>query len=624
MGPTVDAAYIRRAIELADLDAVRVALYQQTHDEELAALPVALQLDGGGRELLIGKAVDWLCQHAGPRRAEEPPDDELRALMDMATGETMGDLEYESRRDLPAFRDFPSMISWESEAPPVPEGFRVAIIGSGFSGLAMAVQLERLGVPYVVLEKRSEPGGVWSVNRYPDIRVDTISITYEFQFEKDYRWDEYFGRGPEVRAYLDHVARKYGARERTRYDHDVRRATWHDDRHRWVLEVATPDGTETIEADVVVAAVGTFANPKSPDYEGMDDFEGRIVHPSRWTDDIDVRGKRVAVIGNGSTGVQLLAPVAAEAAQVFVFQRTPQWISPRHKYGRAIEPEVRWLFDHFPGYQNWARYMAIAALFQTHRFIVPDEEWMAQGGKVNPLNDKLREDLTAYITAQTGGRQDLIERLVPEYAPFSRRPVVDNGWYAALTRDNVALVTDPIARFTPAGIETKDGSHYDVDLVISATGYQIAKYLWPTEYIGADGVRLHDFWSKDGPRAYLGMMVPSFPNLFMLYGPNSQPVSGGVGLPIWFVIWAAYVARCLERMFADGASSVEVAMDAFERYNDALDEEASKLLILREQGVPHKNYYVNEFGRLQMNAPWYGPDFHRMCTQVAWEDLRLR
>ena len=426
-----------------------------------------------------------------------------------------------------------------------------------------------------------------------------------------------------MRGYLDHVSKKYGVYENTRFNRTLKKATFDENRNVWVLEVDAPDGLETVEANYIVNAVGTFANPRFPQFEGRETFEGDIVHPTRWPSDFDATGKRVAIIGNGSTGVQLLAPIAADAEQVFVFQRTPQWISPRDKYGKPVEPEVLWLIDNFPGYWNWWRYMAIAALFGTHNFLVPDEEWKAQGGKFNPLNDKMRDDLTAYIKAQTGGRQDLIDKLIPDYAPFSRRPVVDNGWYQALTRDNVDLVTDGIARFTPKGIETDDGTVHEVDVIITATGFEIMKYLWPADFIGKGGLNVHDFWSKDGPRAYLGMMTPNFPNMFMIYGPNSQPVSGGTGLPIWYVLWSAYIAQCLTRMIEEGKSRVEVRMEPYERYNEALDREAAKLILLQDEGAPDKNYYVNEFGRLQMNAPWYGPEFHRMCTNVEWDDIEI-
>jgi 4-hydroxyacetophenone monooxygenase len=624
MTAKVDSAFIRRAIELADLNAVRVALFHQTRDPEIGALPVAAKLDDVGRALLIDKAVSWLEQNAAPGMPPEPPEPFLRELMNLATGENMNDLDFEARRDLAAFQPFPLTAGWTNGRPELPKDFRVVIVGSGFSGLAMGVQLGLLGIPYVLLDRRPEPGGTWSINRYPDIRVDTISITYEFFFEKNHPWTEYFARGPEVRAYLEMISRKYGVYENTRFERSLEKATFDEKRDRWVLEIAGPGGTETLEANVVVSAVGTFNNPKHPHFEGQEGFRGRILHPARWPDDFDPKGKRVAIVGNGSTGVQLLAPIAAKAQQVHVFQRTPQWISPRAGYGKAVEPEIRWLLDHFPGYWNWWRYMAIAALFQTHHYLMPDDAWKAKGGRFNALNDKLRDDLTAYIGAQTGGRQDLIDRLIPDYAPFSRRPVVDNGWYQALTRDNVELVTDGIARLTPTGIETTDGKHRDVDILVTATGFDIIKYLWPTKYTGRGGVDLHAFWSTDGPRAHLGMTVPHFPNLFILYGPNSQPLSGGTGLPIWYVLWSAYAAQCIVRLVETKKTRVEVKEDVYRRYNEALDKECQNLILLQKEGAPEKNYYVNEFGRVQVNAPWYGPEFHRLCSRVDWDDFEIR
>ncbi len=625
MGADVDPAFIRRAVELADMNGVRLALYHNTKDPEIEALPVAAKMTPDQRELLIGKAVSWLTANASPMPLPEPPEAELRKLMDMATGGRMGDLEYKSRRDLPAFQDFPLMAEWETEARDLPEDFRVAIIGSGFSGLATAVQMERLGIPYVVIERRADPGGTWTINRYPDVRVDTQSNSYELLFEKGYKWSEYFGRGEQVREYLTHVSRKYGVWEKSRFKRDLKRATFDEARGRWVLDIETPDGMETLEANFIISCTGVFANPKFPEFENREAFKGQIVHPNRWPEDLDLTGKRVAVIGNGSTGVQLLSAVARDAAQVSVFQRTPQWISPREKYGVPVEPETAWLLENFPGFWNWARYMSFAGLFETHNMVLPDPAWQESGGQINPVNDKLREFLTGYIKAQVGGREDLIEKLVPDYAPFSRRPVVDNGWYKALTRDNVELVTDGIVRLTEAGIETADGKVRELDVIITATGFDIVKYLWPAQIVGKGGADLHETWSAaDGPRAYLGMMVPDFPNLFMLYGPNSQPVSGGTHIPVWYVIWAAYAARCMMRMLADGGPRVEVTHEAYTAYNAAMDAESRKLILMQKGSGKEKNYYVNQkHDRLQVNAPWYSPDFHRMCTEIAWGDLRV-
>ena len=627
MSTRPDNEFIRRAVELADLNAVRVALYQQTKDPELLELPMALQLDDDQRKLLVDKAAAWLEENSTSEvLLPEPPEDELRELCNLATKEEMSDVDFNARRELPAFNEFPWFTRWTGEKPELPEGFHAVVVGSGFSGLAAAIQLSLLEIPYTVIERRPEPGGTWTINRYPDIRVDTISITYEYNFEKNFPWTEYFGRGPEVRAYLDHISNKYGVKENTKFAHDLKSATWDNDEHRYELVVDTPDGAVTMHANYLINAVGKFANPNVVEFPGRDSFDGLIIHPSRWPEDLDLTGKRVAIIGNGSTGVQMLQPIAEAAEQVFVFQRTPQWISPRPKYGDPIEPEIRWLLDNFPGFWHWWRYMAIAALFQTHKMLIPDPEWKGEGGHFNQMNDGLRDTLTAYIKDQVNGDQELIDKLMPEYAPFSRRPVVDNGWYKSLTRDNVELITDPISEFVPTGVETEDGTHRPVDIIVTATGFQVEKYLWPAKYIGDDGVNVHDYWSKDGARAYLGMMVPHFPNMFMLYGPNSQPLSGGTGLPAWYVIWSSYAAQLLVEMLEQGKSQVSVTEEAYERYNEALDKEASQLLLLQDEGAPEKNYYVNTSNdqpRLQTSAPWYGPDFHRMCTEPDWNDLEL-
>ena len=354
----------------------------------------------------------------------------------------------------------------------------------------MGLQLELLGIPYVILDRQPEPGGTWSINRYPDIRVDTISITYEFAFEKNYPWSEYFGRGAEVREYLEpHRGEVRDGRRTLRFGRNVKQADVRRGPQASGCSRSTPPtAIETFEANVIVNAVGAFTNPNYPHFEGEESFEGPMLHPARWPADFDLTGKRIAIVGNGSTGVQLLAPIAAEAEQVYVFQRTPQWISPRPKYGEPVEPEIRWLLDNFPGYWNWWRYMAIAALFQTHGFLDPDEEWKAQGGHVNPLNDKMRDDLTALHQGPDRRPPGPDRQADPRLRARSRAgPVVDNGWYRSLTRDNVELVTDPIARLTPKGVETGDGTVREVDAIVTATGFEIVKYLWPADYVGKGG-----------------------------------------------------------------------------------------------------------------------------------------
>lgn len=619
-----DRAWIKRAIDLADLDAVRMTLFQLTGDSSFD-LPMAALMSEDQKQFLKREAVEWLVANTGSATVPAPSEAEHRRLFNMAIGKEVGDLEYNARKDLTCFTDYPYFERWSGQRPKMPNGFRVAVIGSGFAGIGMGVQLDLLGIPYDVFERRPEPGGVWSINRYPDVRVDTSSITYEFLFERDYQWSEYFARGPEVRAYLDHVSRKYGVHDKTHFSHDLKQTSFDEARNVWRLEFDTPDGPVIHEANVIVSASGLFATPNIPHFEGQERFKGQIIHPSRWPDDVELDGKRVAVIGNGSTGIQMLGAIAEKAEFTYAFQRTPQWISPRAKYGEVMEPETAWLLRNFPAYVNWWRLSALATLFDTHELMQTDPEWQASGGKVNKASDAMRDELTAYIRQQTGGREDLISRLIPDYAPFSRRPVVDNGWYRALTRDNVELVTDGIASLTETGIRTVDGKDREVDVIITATGFAVEKYLWPARYTGRNGVDLHDKWDEgDGARAYLGMMVPEFPNLFTLYGPNSQPLSGGPSQPVWFAMWGAYAARAIMQMLSKGKARVEVTPKAFADYNTALDEEAAKLVQMTVEGGIDKNYYVSQrHNRLQVNAPWYAPHYQQMCMNTRWEDLVL-
>lgn len=625
MEENIDTAYIRRAVEASDLAALRVALFQATGDAELAEFGPVATLDHADRERLAARAVQLLETRIDGFQRRIPSDEELRELMDLVLGVPTRDEHFEIRRKFLAFTPFPFQHERSENAAPVPEGFEVAIIGAGPAGISMAVQLERLGVPYVLYDRRSEIGGTWSIHQYPDIRVDTLSITYEFSFEDEYPWSEYFARGEEVRTYLEFISKKYGVHEQTRLGHDLEDARFDDESLTWHLTFQGPDGRR-VERDVnmVVSAAGVFAKTKLPDIDGIDEFEGTIVHPTQWTSALDVQGKRVAVIGNGSTGVQLMAPVAEKAEHLSVFQRTPQWIAPRPNYGRPVEPEVRWLLDNLPGYWNWSRYTSIIGLMTWHEdFLVPDPEWERKGGHITKKSEDLREFLIGYIKEQVGDRPDLLEKLVPDYAPMVRRPVVDNHWYQSLTRDNVDLVTSGIERLTKNGIETSDGKHHEVDLIVFATGFEVDKFLWPAEYRGEKGVNLRDYWGSKSPRAYLGMMVPQFPNLFIMYGPNSQPVSGGVSLPSWFQIWAAFIAQCLDTMFEEGHARVAVKEEAFEAYNKHLDAVGSELAFIKDVRSVERNYYVDAEGRLVVNTPHETAELYEMMKTPNRDELEF-
>jgi 4-hydroxyacetophenone monooxygenase len=619
-----EGSFIRRALAGSNLHALRLALLHATGDPALAAMKLELVPIRNGvafemtiaeesREELFRKAEEFVTRDAAdytPRQLEE---DELRKMMELALGQELTEEEFSVARTMPALDEFPVFAEWTGDRPDRADDFSVVIIGAGLCGIAMGVQLEQLGISYVIYERRSDAGGTWAINTYPDARVDTASTTYEYSFVKNYPWTEQYARQPEVREYIEWVAKKYGVFRHIRFEHEVQAAAYDDRSGMWSMRVADSDGVvETVSSNFVVTATGLFSTPKKLDTDGIDYFAGEVIHTTEWTERHSVKGKSVAIIGNGSTGVQLLSRIAEDAEQVFVFQRTPQWIAPREGYGEPVTAEMRWVLDNIPHYWNWARTTALKPA-NPRDMITPDPEWRAAGGYFSESNDRQRENLIRYIRNEVGDRADLVDRLVPDYTPAARRPVVDNKWYRSLTRDNVELVTDGIERFTEDGIVTVDGVERRIDLALTAVGFEVTKWLWPIDFRGLHGVGIEDRWNMEGgPRAFQGLAIPEFPNLFVLYGPNAQPATGGGiglgGLPAWMESWVGYIARVMVAVVEDGHNCAEVTDEAFWEYNNDVDDEASRLNWLDPAAKPEKNYYVNKHGRLSTSTPLQGLD----------------
>lgn len=624
----VQRSEVEKAVADAEINALRMALYQATEDPEVAAMHIRRELRGPNEVVVISdsdaqvireKVVEFLLSGREPRRREYFGT-EVDDFIQMVEARELDEDSLLMRRAVVPVSGHSHSATW-SDGPVIPDGFRVAIVGGGFAGIAMASELARLGIPYRIFERSARIGGVWNLNTYPDARVDTLNSSYQYSSVKNYPWTEHFARQHEVRQYLEHVAREHGIDNHIEFDHDVRSGSFDELNKLWTLRVRSGEVTSDFTANVVVTASGLFATPRNLDTPGLDDFSGDVVHTARWNPDVDYEGKDVGIIGNGSTGVQILARIAEKARSVHVFQRTPQWIAPRPLYGEPISPELSWLVREMPYYWEWDRYVSNMGGNDLRGLLTPDDAWIEQGGQVNRRNDAMRSTLTSYISQQVEAREDLIEELVPDYAPMTRRPVVDNGWYASLIRENVRLVTDPLDRFDVDGVLTQAGEKIPLSLLVTAIGFQTERYLHPATYRGRDGKSLEDEWREKGARAYLGMTVPDFPNFFMLYGPNSQPVAAAAGLPEWFEIWAAYIGRALVTMLESDGQTVEVRRDVYEEYNEALDREADLLVYKSETGIVQKNYYMNEHGRLQVNAPWEGHVYYAMFIDTEGGDL---
>jgi 4-hydroxyacetophenone monooxygenase len=620
---------VKKALAVANPNVLRMALYQITRDPELAEmrvehLPVrngamkSFALRAEHHEEVRRKALAYIARPTVPTA---PTLEELRYMMSLFTAEPLSDKLFALGLEELALDDFPRDVQWTSgRLPNELSKFRVAVIGAGISGIAAAVMLERLRIPYVVIERQAAVGGTWQLNVYPEARVDTSSYLYQFKFEKNYPWPEFCSSQAETRRYLERVAAKHGVLGNVLFNREVSSAIWNEQAARWDMTLkrrGEPD--EVLSANVIFSASGLFSTPNMPDIPGIGAFNGRILHTAQWDSSYDIVGKRIGLIGNGSSGVQIMPHLAAQASALTVYQRTPGWIAEMEGYKAPVPAAKQWLFDNIPFYWNWFSYSSHVTTLGLQDVQTYDPEWRAKGGKISQKNDALREGLEAYIRRKLGDREDLIVKSIPSNAPLGRRLVVDNGWYDALLLPNVTLVTQGIQRFTESGIITRDGTEREHDLVVLGAGFQTSRYLWPVKYRGRAGVTLEQAWKRDGARAYLGMTMPHFPNLFMFYGPNSQPRTGGFSS--WAELWTRYSVGLIVAMIEAGGRSVECRKDVFESFNEEIDE-ASKSLLWEIEGG--SGYYVNEFGRSAVNMPFTTDEYHHRVATPKLSDYDMR
>ena len=555
----------------------------------------------------------------GAALPESPPADELFGeMMSVCVAEPVGGdyvpmmLEEMGLRD----RDEP----WRRAVPPVaPPGFNVLIIGAGVSGISLAARLETAGIPYTVVEKNEALGGTWLENTYPEIGCDVPNHFYSFSNRPNLEWSSYFSKGAEIWRYLEQCAREFGVLPQIRYGAEATTVTYDEESARWTAELRLADGsTDTLTASVVVSAVGQLNRPKLPQLDGLDDFAGPLFHTARWRHDVDLTGKRVAVIGTGASAMQLLRTTAERAERVIICQRSAQWAIPTGDYHREVSADKRWLLQHVPFYAGWYRF-TLAWRFGDHLLptVQIDPDWEHPERSVSAHNDRHREFLTDYIRSELGDRPDLLAKALPDYPPYGKRILIDNHWFRTLTRDNVDLITDGIERITPTGILLETGEEIAVDVIVLATGFETSRMLWPMEVRGRDGMTLRELWGDNDARAYVGITVPGFPNLYCLYGPNTNLGHGG---SIIFVAecQARYIMGCLTQMLEHELASLEVRESVFEDYNSRLDA-AHDGLIWSHRGMD--TWYRNEHGRVVSILPWRLVDYWRLTREPQLSDF---
>ncbi len=522
----------------------------------------------------------------------------------------------------------PRQVGWRrADAPPAAPPHPVLIVGAGASGIALAANLERLGLPYVIVEKNDVVGGTWLENRYPGCGVDTPNHAYSFSFGERYPWSRYFAPRAELLDYLQRSARDAGIVPHIRFRTRVTSAAWDEAACVWRVRLATAQGPseqqeqeEHLTATALVSAIGQLSQPSVPSIAGAEDFAGPLFHSAHWPAELPLAGKRVAIIGTGASSMQIVPTIAPTVAGLTIYQRTAQWARPIPRYHDPIPDGARWLLTHVPYYAPWFRFTMLwrygdGLLPSLHK----DPDWPHPERSLNRANDRHRQQMTEHMEQELGARPELLAKCLPDYPPYAKRILLDNGWFAALTRPNVALVTEDIARITADGIRTTDGQHRPADVVVYATGFKVTEMAARLNLTGRGGVSLSERWGNDNPTAYLGITVPDFPNMFVMQGPSTGLGHGGSAI-FQAECQARYIAGCLTRMAEDGIAAIDVAPDAHDAYVRRVDAEHERM-IWTHPGV--STYYRNRHGRVVSVMPWRLVDYWAMTHEPDLDAYRV-
>jgi len=625
---SVDRERLRRGVDEANIPALLMCLVQLTGEKSWLESPFAPHRgkglddnDSGGlpedvqsviREAAYTAICAWI--DGKPLAMPRPANAELAAMLSVAMTEKVpeeyGDVVAASMGFAPA----PKAV--EAVRP-----LKAIIIGGGISGMAAAMELRQRGIEYRIIEKNAEFGGTWWENRYPGCGVDTPNLTYTFACRPT-DWSKYFPLQEEIEKYLLDTAREFDLYDHVDFSTMVERAEWLADSNQWRVTVRGPDG-EVREhlADIVLSAVGILNMPLIPEIPGLESFAGRVVHTCRWPDDIDLAGKRVAVVGNGASAMQVVPAIADQVSELTIFARSKQWAAPFPQFRKPVPDGVRYLMQVFPLYRGWVE-QRLSWTFndRVHGTLYRDPEWPEPQRAVNAINDGHREFFTRYVQQELGDRQDLLPLVLPDYPPFAKRMLLDNGWYRTLRKPHVRLIPQRLSEVRGNTLVAGDGEAIEADVLILATGYQAANVLGSYDVIGREGRVLREFWDGDNAAAYLGTLVPGFPNFFILLGPNVGSGHGGSMIRN-IENQAHYAMSLIETMVDHGASSVEVREDVYEDYVARLDA-AHEKLVWTHPGT--ENWYRNSRGRVIAITPWRNDAFWRMTRQAQPDDLLLR
>ena len=502
------------------------------------------------------------------------------------------------------------------------DAFPVVVVGCGESGLLAGIRLQEAGIPFTIVEKNAGVGGTWFENRYPGARVDVGNHFYCYSFEPSDHWTEYFAQQPELQAYFEGVMARHGIEPHIRFETEVLGAVWDEASATWAVRVRSKDGTEdTLVARAVISAVGQLNRPHVPDLPGLDEFAGPAFHSARWDHSVDLTGRRVAMVGAGASGFQIAPAIAPDVGHLTIFQRTAQWMFPNPNYHEPVGPGVRWALRHLPFYGRWYRFLlfwpSCDAGLEAARV---DPDYPDQQVAVSEVNDFARQMFTEWIESQVGDDPELLAKVLPDYPATGKRTLQDNGsWLGTLRRDDVDLVRTGIDHVEADAVVTVDGERHPCDVLVLATGFRASDALAPMAIVGRDGVDLRELWGER-PAAHLGITVPGFPNLFLMYGPGTNLASGG-SLIFHSECQMRYIAGCLQALVDGGHRTMEPKLDRYEDWHARTQAEIARF-VWSQPSIRH-SFYKNAHGEVHGLSPWRLVDYWSWTKQPDLDDFVL-
>jgi cation diffusion facilitator CzcD-associated flavoprotein CzcO len=490
------------------------------------------------------------------------------------------------------------MTTTDTETQPKATGPRagkrsVAVVGGGFGGIGAAIMLHRAGYRDVTVFERGERiGGVWNFNTYPGVACDVPSNLYEFSFAPNPRWSRRYAPGAEIQAYIERVARRHGVLERVRLGTAFKRASFVDAQRRWRLDTTAG----SFDADVLVTACGQLSTPSIPPIPGLDAFAGPSFHTARWRHDVELEGRHVAVVGSGCSAIQVVPAIQPQVAGLHVYQRSPGWTIPKMDF--EIPPLTRRLFELVPAFQRLDRALIFGVLEAATAGMTGHRRLL------RPFRALARRQIERQIDDP-----ELRRKVTPQDQIGCKRLMLTDDWYRTLTRRNVELITDRIAEITPEGVRTADRYERAADILILATGFNSHDFVAPMDIVGRAGRALTEAW--DGvPRAYLGITVAGFPNLFLLYGPNTN---GGASSVIYTVECAMrHVLAALRELERTDADTIELRPQAAA----AFDRELREALAGTVWQSGCTSWYIDEHGNNSNQWPWLWTTYRRRTARI--------